>query len=423
MLEKIEIILSEFQRFGVNLGLTRIVNLLNLLGNPQEKVPIIHVAGTNGKGSVCAYLSSILAQSGHKTGRYTSPHLINWNERICLNEQPISEVVLLKILEKIRDVVNPNEPECPTQFEVITAAAWLFFAESNVDVAVMEVGLGGRLDATNVCKTNLVSIITSISRDHWQRLGDTIEEIAGEKAGVIKAGCPVIIGQLPPSAQGVIMEKIRDLNCPYQSVKPAQKIVKNGISYGDYQGIIYPLPLMGDIQLQNSALAITTIKLLQEKGWNIDISGIERGMSKARWRGRIEWVSWQGHQLLIDGAHNEASAKVLREYVETLGKPVIWIMGMLATKDHQGILSNLVRSHDQLYLVPVPDHATASVEYLSELAVKCQPDLTKVNTYHDVYSALEEAVKEFNPEKEVIVMCGSLYLIGSFLKTLDTEKP
>lgn len=180
-MNSINSILKPFERFGVHLGLERIEQLLHNLGNPHHNVPIIHVAGTNGKGSVCAYLSSILTQAGYKVGRYTSPHLVDWNERICLNEQPISIETLQNLLLQVQEAINPAT-ESPTQFEVITAAAWLYFAQSQVDIAVVEVGLGGRLDATNVCRP-IVSVITSISREHWQQLGSTLPQIAVRKTG------------------------------------------------------------------------------------------------------------------------------------------------------------------------------------------------------------------------------------------------
>jgi dihydrofolate synthase/folylpolyglutamate synthase len=197
MTTNIDEILKEFEHFGVNLGLERIKLLLAELGNPQTKVPIIHVAGTNGKGSVCAYLSAILTAAGYRVGRYISPHLVDWTERICLNEKPIAREEFVSLLEEIKATIRNrvSAAPCPTQFEVITAAAWLYFAQQQVDIAVMEVGLGGRLDATNVCDRPLVSIITSISWEHWQRLGPTIAHIAREKAGILKPGCPAICGR------------------------------------------------------------------------------------------------------------------------------------------------------------------------------------------------------------------------------------
>ncbi|NCO74319.1 MAG: bifunctional folylpolyglutamate synthase/dihydrofolate synthase [Cyanobacteria bacterium] len=411
----INLLLEYYQKFGIDLSLNRIENLLNLLGNPHKKVPIIHVAGTNGKGSVCAYLSSIFTQAGYKTGRYTSPHLVNWNERICLNEQPITEKKLVDLLTHINKIIDLSS-ECPTQFEVITAAAWLFFAQSQVDIAIIEVGLGGRLDATNVCDRPLASIITSISREHWQRLGNTLEKIATEKAGIIKQECPTIIGNLPPSAKEVVEKTVKKLNCPTIWVESGEKISKNGQHWAKYQDIEYPLSLKGDIQLQNSALAIATVKTLQSRGWNISIEAIEKGMSETRWRGRIEWVTWKGEKILIDGAHNVAASEILREYVDTLDKEIIWVMGMLETKDHQGIFRNLLRPQDQLNLVPVPDHITANPEQLAKLATEIEPNLTKIDTYQDLFLALEAVIKTVNREKQTIVICGSLYLLGYFIK-------
>jgi dihydrofolate synthase/folylpolyglutamate synthase len=205
-------LLQPFQHFGVHLGLERIVKLLANLGNPHHQVPIIHVAGTNGKGSVCAYLSSILTEAGYRTGRYTSPHLVDWTERICLNEQPISSEQLCQVLLQVQAAIQQHE-EPPTQFEVITAAAWLYFAQQKVDVAVVEVGLGGRLDATNVCLNPLVTIITSISREHWQVLGPTVADIAREKAGILKSGCPAVIGALPSEAEQVVLTRALELQC------------------------------------------------------------------------------------------------------------------------------------------------------------------------------------------------------------------
>ncbi|MER3477856.1 MAG: bifunctional folylpolyglutamate synthase/dihydrofolate synthase, partial [Leptolyngbya sp. ERB_1_2] len=170
-IQKIEALLQSYERFGVHLGLEASLKLLADLGNPQERVPVVHVAGSNGKGSVCAYLSTILTEAGYKTGRYTSPHLIDWTERICINNQSIDPEALYQTLLNVQSKIDPT---CsPTQFEVLTAAMWLYFAEQNVEIAVIEVGLGGRLDATNVIEHPLVSVIVSISREHWQRLGFT----------------------------------------------------------------------------------------------------------------------------------------------------------------------------------------------------------------------------------------------------------
>ena len=410
--DNISSLLEPFQHFGVNLGLERIKKLLADLGNPQDRVPIIHVAGTNGKGSVCAYLSSILTEAGYRVGRYTSPHLVHWRERINLNRQPISDRELIEILQDIQSVIVP-ESESPTLFEVITAAAWLYFARSQVDLAVMEVGLGGRLDATNVKDSTLVSVITSLSREHWQRLGPTLADIAGEKAGVIKSKCPIIVGQLPPEAEKVVVAKARELNAPITFVEPATEvnIAANNVRWAKYQDLEYPLPLLGTVQLNNSALAIATIKILQQQGWEVPELAIQTGINKTRWQGRLQWITWNSQPLLIDGAHNPAAAIALREYVDTLNKPVVWIMGMLSTKDHEDIFEALLKPADELYLVPVPDHSSAEPEELAALANRVCPDLSNCQTEPDVFTALDTVMSQANTEK-VTILCGSLYLIG-----------
>jgi dihydrofolate synthase / folylpolyglutamate synthase len=235
--------LQRYARFGVELGLERIQAVLAHLGNPHHKVPIIHVAGTNGKGSVCAYLASILQESGYRVGRFTSPHLVDWTERICLNGQPIPTDILLHALQDVEAVLTA-EHYALTQFELLTAAAWLIFAQQTVEIAVIEVGLGGRLDATNVCDRPLVSIITSLSREHWQRLGPTLGHIAFEKAGILKPNCPAVIGQLPAEAKTVVAERIQSLNCPAQWVEPAQWLTDRKEPWAIAAGIEYPLPLL-----------------------------------------------------------------------------------------------------------------------------------------------------------------------------------
>ncbi|TVQ43579.1 MAG: bifunctional folylpolyglutamate synthase/dihydrofolate synthase [Gloeocapsa sp. DLM2.Bin57] len=416
-MSEINHILKPFQRFGVHLGLTRIKNLLANLGNPQSIVPIIHVTGTNGKGSVCAYLSAVLTEAGYRVGRYTSPHLVDWTERICLNEQPITTTRLKEALETTIQAIAPDT-ETPTQFEVITAAAWLYFAQEKVDVAVIEVGLGGRLDATNVCDRPLASIITSISREHWQQLGSTLTAIATEKAGILKTGCPAILGQLTAEAEAVVKSRLVELNCPAVWVKAAKPLELEK-SWAIYEDITYPLPLLGEIQLLNSAIAIATFKILQQQGFQITPSQIQEGMAKTKWLGRIQWVNWHNYRLLIDGAHNPAAAIALRNYVDTLKTPITWVMGMLSTKDHEQILTALLRPGDELYLVPVRDHSTADPETLQKLGLAICPQLRDCRTFGDLFNALEESLTK---TEGLTVLCGSLYLVGYFLSVSTTNR-
>jgi dihydrofolate synthase / folylpolyglutamate synthase len=419
----IDLILAPFHQFGVNLGLTRIQTLLAALGSPHESVPIIHVAGTNGKGSVCAYLSSVLSAAGYKVGRYTSPHLVNWNERICIDGEPIKTEIAVTILEEVIAKIDPHVPT-PTQFEIVTAAAWRYFAQSQVDIAVIEVGLGGRLDATNVCDRPLATVITSIDREHWQQLGDTIAKITTEKAGILKPNCPAIIGTLPPDAIAVVQARIEALTCPTVWVKPAVKLSPTDLTsipklpidrlpWVEFDGIKYPLALLGEMQLTNSAIAIATIQTLRQSGWQISDESIVNGMAKTQWLGRIQWTTWHGHKLLIDGAHNAAAAIALREYVDTLNTPISWVMGMLSTKAHREIFQALLKPGDRLALVPVPDHSSADLAILAELAQEICPELESIDIYQDLAAGLTTATTVTNHQ---LVLCGSLYLLGYFLK-------
>jgi dihydrofolate synthase / folylpolyglutamate synthase len=412
---RIETLLQEFQYFGVNLGLERIEQLLADLGNPQASIPVIHVAGTNGKGSVCAYLSSILMAAGYRVGRYTSPHLVNWCERICLDDRQIAPETLEKLLEQVKAAIRPDRPT-PTLFEVVTAAAWLYFHQQQVDVAVVEVGLGGRLDATNTIDRSLVSIITSIDWDHWQNLGNSLEKIAWEKAGILKPECPAVVGQLPPEARSVVAQRLAELGCPAMWVEPATYTIQNSIA--SYQGLEYPLPLLGEAQLMNSAIAIATVQLLRQQGWHISDEAIQTGMASAKWLGRLQWVRWHDRDLLIDGAHNAASAKVLRQYADSLQKPIAWVMGMLSTKDRAGIFQALLRPGDRLYLVPVPDRSSANPAELATLAKSICPQLGECYCFSKWEQALEVAISS---SKFQSILCGSLYLVGHFLRT-DRER-
>lgn len=284
-MRNIDNLLESYSRFGIDLSLDRVKYLLDKLGNPQNKIPIIHVAGTNGKGSVCAFLSSILQAAGYRTGRYTSPHLVDWRERICIdgNWIPVDH-----IYQALNAVIKQISDRCiPTQFELITCAMWWYFAQQQIDIAVIETGLGGRLDATNVCDRPLVAVITSISRDHWQRLGDSLGQIAREKAGIIKPHCPVVIGKLPPEARTPILERAQALHSRVIEI---------------FQGVDYDLPLPGEHQRLNCALAIGAVEQLQ--GWDIKAEHIHRGIATTQWPGRLEWTTYKGAKVLLDGAHN-----------------------------------------------------------------------------------------------------------------------
>ncbi|MGG6297455.1 bifunctional folylpolyglutamate synthase/dihydrofolate synthase [Leptolyngbya sp. AN02str] len=423
----IDALLNRFTHFGVELGLERIQRLLAALGNPQTQVPILHVAGSNGKGSVCAYLSAVLTHAGCRVGRYTSPHLVSWCERICINGEAIAPSTLHDLLKTVVDAIDPNQSS-PTQFEVITAAAWLYFAQQQVDIAVIEVGLGGRLDATNVCDRPLVSVITSLSLEHWQRLGPTLTHIATEKAGILKLNCPAVIAPQPEEAANILRDRLGQLHCPALWVSPARDLgngraLEQSARYDSLPtpysplSIPYSLPLPGEHQLTNSALAIATLRILQQQGWNISDTEIAEGLANTHWPARMQWLTWRDRPLLIDGAHNSAGATMLRQYVDSSPKvthPISWVMGMISNKDHAEVFRALLRPGDRLFIVPVPDHITAEPKELLAIAQSTCPDLATAKTSPDIFAGLEAAYE--GAEHSTVVFCGSLYLIGHFFK-------
>jgi dihydrofolate synthase / folylpolyglutamate synthase len=420
--------LQQFARFGVNLGLEASVQLLQALDHPHDRTPIVHVAGTNGKGSVCAYISAILTAAGYRTGRYTSPHLVSWTERICVNDQPIDRADLWQILQQVKAAIDPQAPS-PTQFEIFTAAMWLYFAQRRVDIAVIEVGLGGRLDATNVTDESLVSVITSIGLDHTERLGDTLAAIAAEKAGIFKDNCPVVIGQLPEAAHAVVSRAAFDHFCPTTYPTPAKDqgngwCVFEGVETYEFdhstvmyatQEIQYQLPLQGEIQRHNSALAIAAIQRLHEQGWEVSHAAIAQGIAATQWPGRLQWYNWKGHRILIDGAHNPDSANVLSRFVSGQSRQSRhWVMGMLSTKSQTEIFQYLLQPGDSVYFVPIPGHSAAPLPELVANAKTVCPDLKSVLVFNDVQLALQAATIAAK-HKDLVILCGSLYLLGHFL--------
>jgi dihydrofolate synthase / folylpolyglutamate synthase len=416
-------LLDRFAHFGVELGLERIQRLLAALGNPQHQVPILHVAGSNGKGSVCAYLSAVLTNAGYRVGRYTSPHLVSWCERICVNQQAIAPSVLHQLLQRVIAAIDPAQSS-PTQFEVITAAAWLYFAEQQVDIAVIEVGLGGRLDATNVCDRPLVSLITSLSREHWQRLGPTLADISREKAGILKPHCPAVIAPQVPEAEAVLKHRLAELDCPTIWVEPAIALPNDRAEYHGNPSIQYHLPLPGEHQFINSAVAIAALQILQQQGWQLTTEQIIQGIAKTEWQGRLQWFDYQVSdynlkpvQILIDGAHNPAGAKMLRQYVDKSDRfdgAITWVMGMISTKDYAEVFQELLHPGDRLYLVPVPEHQPTDLQQLAAIARQVCPDLSQLETYEEVIVALNEAIAVSSTP---VILCGSLYLIGHFAVT------
>jgi len=379
-------LLTSQEKFHIKLGLERVSELLAYFGNPQDRIKCIHVAGTNGKGSTCAMIASVLVEAGYKTGLYTSPHLVEYTERMKINGKDISRSDFSKLIfEVINYSNNANIPA--TEFEILTVAAFMYFYEQGVDYAVIETGLGGRLDATNVVKKPLMSIITDIDLDHTSRLGGTIEEIAREKAGIIKSESPVIT--LKDNKGLDIMQK-----------KTFSKLI-----LADPEKIRFDTNLKGIWQKRNLALAEEAITLLEI---NIPEKVQEQGFKNTVWQGRFQYI--EEENLVIDAAHNPLAAKVLRESLDKYfpDSKRVFIYSSLDTKDYRGVIELLFREEDIVILTKSFSAASVPPEVLKQY-IKGQVYTTQ-NT--------EEAVKlckNISSKEDLTIFTGSIYTIGEFL--------
>lgn len=408
-------ILTSQGRFHIKLGLERISAVLNLLGNPQDDLNFIHVAGTNGKGSVCAMLSSILIKAGYNTGLYTSPHLIDYVERIKLNGLDISKKDFSAIFEVVYNVAQKNDIHL-TEFEILTAMAFVYFKKKNVDIVVLETGLGGRLDATNVIKKNIVSIITSIDIDHSDRLGNTIEEIACEKSGIIKNKCPVVINEGNKGFR--IINKLASNNIAiaennYKIIDIYNNIFSNGEK--DYQ-----LSLLGTWQQENLSLVIKAIEILKENNFNVTEESIKFGLSNTIWPSRMQFL--RDKSIIIDGAHNLASAQKLRESLDLYfsDNSRVWLFGALKNKDYSSVIENLFKDGDIVILTDSFSPSSASIKSLSDQILKMYANV-KIYKKPNTINAVDKLLSYCNANK-TLVIAGSLYLTGGALAVLENKK-
>jgi dihydrofolate synthase / folylpolyglutamate synthase len=407
--------------FGCRPGLDRTAGLLDLLGNPHKKIKFVHVAGTNGKGSTTAIISNILKCAGYKVGTYTSPHLYKMTERMVVSGAQISEESFVKYADKVIEkmkFMEANNMEVPTQFEMLTAMAFLYFEETNVDIAVIEVGLGGMYDATNVIDA-VLSVITSISYDHTDILGNTIELIATEKAGIIKDNSTVVLyPQLFKEAENIVEEYSKQKNAKLVKVSAEQaKLIEFNImgqsfdySYEDVKLSNLKVPLLGDHQIKNSTVAITAAIELSKLGYDIKGEHIRVGLETVQWACRLSVVNKQP-LIIIDGAHNEDGVNSLKDaFIKYLSdKNIILVIGMLGDKNYTYALQELA---------PLAKHIIAS-EPISPRALKAEHMAEAAKEYNenveaeaDIIKAIEKA-KKLSDKDSAIVICGSLYLAGS----------
>lgn len=391
-------------RFGVRPGLDNIKRMLASLGNPQERLQVVHVGGTNGKGSTAAFLSAILSASGCRTGLFTSPHLISFTERIRINGVEITESEVISLAER----VIAAAPEGATFFEIVTAMAYLHFAESGVEAAVMEVGMGGRLDATNAA-TGILSIITPVSLDHTEYLGSTLLEIAHEKGGIIKAGRPLVLSAQPDEAGRLLEALCKGLGSPICRFGRdfSASWEEGGLSYRGIRCNLERLKpgVHGRYQAANAATAMAAAEILSESGFCIDEAAIRLGIETASWPGRMEMFD----QVLLDGAHNRAGGLALAEALADIPRKRLFLVtGVMGDKDLEGILSPLIPLADAVFAVaPALPRALPSVE----LAAFCLSMGARAVDAGSVASGLNLAREAALPG-DLIVVSGSLFTVG-----------
>jgi dihydrofolate synthase/folylpolyglutamate synthase len=421
-------ILSTAQGASVQkFGLENIATLAAALGEPHLKIPCAHIAGTNGKGSTAAMLESILRASGLRTGLYTSPHLERINERIRLNGEPISDekfaAAWMRIRASIESLMAAGKLAAhPTFFECVTAMAFVAFGDANVDFAVYEVGMGGRFDATNIVQPDVIAI-TPIDFDHEAYLGHSIEEIAAEKAGIIKSGASVVNSARRPEARAVIVRRCKEVGTQIIEVEEAWNIGEVKSSGGFYSATASPkvLPaiqiqiepqLSGRFQLHNAFTAATAARLLAERGLPVTGESIERGIASARWPGRLERIATRP-DLYLDGAHNPAGARELLKFWEEnfAGRRIVLVYGAMRDKAVDEIAGLLFPRADAVILTEPRQPRAVSAPVLAEITGHLAADVTKVTIVRDPAEAFEHSLRVAQPE-DAIFVTGSLYLVG-----------
>lgn len=403
-----------------NPGLERIKTLCSALGDPQNDMKFIHVAGTNGKGSTCAMLSSVLMAAGYKTGLYTSPYVRRFNERIRINGESISDEKLVELTDRIRPIAEKMEDK-PTEFELITAIAFLYFKEEGCDVIVLECGLGGKLDATNLIDSPLCSLITGISLDHTRILGDTIEKIAMEKAGIIKSGHPIIFGGDSVEARAVIKKSAATLGSDFYVVDHSDIVIHRADLYGTefnykhYKNV--KVKLLGLYQPRNAALVLDTVDLLRELGMPISDKNVYFGLQNAVWNARFEIIH-DSPCVIFDGAHNAEGVRAAKESIKHYfgDERLIAVSGVLSDKDYTQIGNDIANIADTVFTItPKNSRALSAKDYakvISSFGAKAFPCT-------DTAQAIESALALATEKKKSVIVLGSLYTYAEIRGLLD----
>jgi dihydrofolate synthase/folylpolyglutamate synthase len=406
------------RRFGIKLGLSTIKGILKGLGNPQDAISFIHVAGTNGKGSIASTLSTILHLSGLTVGLYTSPHLVRFNERICINNRPISDENVVSSYEAVKRVHHGTRE--PTFFEFTTAMALHEFGRHNVDWAVIETGMGGRLDATNIIKPSL-AIITNISLEHKSYLGNTISAIAGEKGGIIKQNVPVVTGVNQKKVISILKAIAESKSARFYRYGDKFRVRKNRDGTFNYFGIEnvwrnMSTGLIGIHQIYNAALVLAACELLSKKNLNITFQSIQNGLKQNRWPGRLEIVA-SSPLILLDGAHNFIAARNLSRYLSDNfhERNITLIVGILDDKPYVSMLKSLIPLCNRVILTsPKIDRALPPEKLYHIIKDKIED----IKIIHNVDKAVTHAV-DTTSHDDVICIAGSLYVVGEAKETFE----
>ncbi|MCM2357356.1 MAG: bifunctional folylpolyglutamate synthase/dihydrofolate synthase [Geobacteraceae bacterium] len=404
-------------RFGMKPGLERISALLDNLGNPHRRIRAVHVAGTNGKGSTAAFLSAIVAAGGYRVGLFTSPHLIHFTERIRINGAEIGEDAVIRLAERILKVA----PEGATFFEIVTAMALLHFAEEGVELAVLEAGMGGGLDATNAV-SGILSVITPVSLDHCEYLGATVAEIASEKGGVVKPGRPLVLSPQLPEALEVLRTRCTESGSPFYLAGTDFSAYWEGEGLA-YRGLQLSLSglkpgLAGRYQAENAASALCAAELLRGQGFPLDDAALRRGIEEARWPGRMELFG-ESPRFLLDGAHNAAGSEALAEALADIPRGRLLIVaGVMGDKDAAGILAPLLPLATRVFAVsPNLERAMPS----AALATLCHEQGAECIDAGAVAAGLSLAGEAAGPD-DLVLVCGSLFTVGEARAVLLAER-
>lgn len=420
--------INEPRWHAMSLGLDRIRELMDRLGNPQNDLKFVHVAGTNGKGSTCSFVATVLQQAGYRVGLFTSPFIEFFEERIRVNGEPISADDLCAVTLQVRDAAEDME-EHPTEFELMTAVAFLYFAQRSCDIVIAEVGLGGRLDSTNVIDTAEVALIAPISYDHCALLGDTLTQIAGEKAGIIKSGMTVVSAEQDVEVVAVLDKVARQKRATLTFVSNDDIAgTPASFSYKDLNGI--HLSMVATYQCSNAALAIEGCWALRDKGWNIPDEALLAGLGETCWAGRFEVVN-EKPDIIIDGAHNLHAA---RQLVKELGeryplRRILFCMGVMKDKNHKAMLDVYAPiAKAFVCYTPAMEGRSLSARELASEAMGALAALPEEDHGQgclvQVSSSPAEAVKcvlSLAGEHDVVCFCGSLYGIADVKRALAEE--